>query len=168
MEFSLVTMAFLILNFFLVVFLLRRFLYGPLSKVIDERQSQIVSDIEKAKADRDESRRLREIHESEIEKLRRDVEEAINHAVLQGQREKKEILVEAREEAAEILQRASRQVEAERLQAWDELRNEAVDLSIEIASRFVVSSEDPDLHRQRFQELLYAIQSGEKGGSQAG
>lgn len=116
MEVDWVTVAAQLLNFLVLVWLLHRFLYGPLTRAMQRREERIRNRI----ADADAAREAAEADAARLEKERRELEER-----------REALLREAREEAKALEKRLEselREEVAERRAAWlDELREERAD-----------------------------------------
>ncbi len=102
------TVIFQIINFLILVFLLRRFLYGPIMRSMKEREQRIVQ---------------REVEAAEQERMARREEQAYRRKLEELQQRGKEIQDEARSaaevEKGELLEEARREVE-ERKRRWEE------------------------------------------------
>src|ERR1700687_3048295 len=98
------------LVFFLIVFLvLRKYAFGAIQKLIDERREQIRRSLEEADNARDEARRLLEEHRQLIGKARGEAEQ---------------ILAEARKTRESMEQRMREETETERQRRLEETRKE--------------------------------------------
>jgi F-type H+-transporting ATPase subunit b len=126
-----------IITFLVLLALLAKFAWKPLLKTLESRQELIrksLDDAQQAKADlerlqRESAEIIRQAHvnaESIIAKGRSDAE-----------RLGEEMRQKARDEANGIVKNAERQIQIETRKAMAEIRNEAVDLSVAIASKIL-------------------------------
>lgn len=143
------TFAAQIVNFLILIWLLRHYLYGPLVNVMDRREERISSRLEEARDTRGEAERA----QAELEAERAD---------LAGSKQR--ILARAREEAAERKRELveSARVEVDRLErAWREsIRREREafleDLSDRVASQILATTRRVlrDLADQRLEDRV--------------
>jgi len=118
------TVAAQLINFLVLVWLLKRFLYKPVLKAIDEREKRIVMQLQEAenkKAEADREREEFQRKNNEFDQLR---EGLMTDAVNEAKNERQRLVEETRKE-----------VEALRLQLHETLRNEHQTLNQEIMRR---------------------------------
>lgn len=141
---------------FLVV-LLWRLGWPALLRSVEEREQRIakqLSDAEKANA---EAARLLEQHRQALERARAEAQEILASAKSVAQKEREQLLAKTREEQETLLERARREIGAEKEKAILDLRREAVDLSIAAASKLVESNLDSDANRRLVLDYLATI-----------
>lgn len=143
-----------LVNFTILMVVLRIFLYRPLMRVLDERKRRIVEGIEKAEqaasaasASESESARL-------IEEARAEARELVSRAQESAQELRTELETRARQDAEQIVSRARDEIALERDQAIQLLRGEFADLTIRAAERVVGQSLDRDAHQRLIDETL--------------
>lgn len=134
MQPSLATMLYLILNFVLLVGVLWYLLYKPVGKLLRDRQSGIAAELDEAERKLKEAEALKDEYEHQVTDLKRQRRDAIERASWQGEQERRRIIAEARQEAAEIVQRAAKQAEVEKIRAWEDMKDQVIEATIEIAS----------------------------------
>jgi F-type H+-transporting ATPase subunit b len=117
--------------------MLRHFLYKPVSKALNDRKEKIQSDIDGAKVLKEEAESLRDDYESRINLAKKESQEIIESARKRGEELKEGILVEARKEAESIVDRARREIAREREVAFQEIKSQAGEMAILIASKIM-------------------------------
>jgi len=102
MEINWFTLIAQILNFFLLVWLLKRFLYKPILKAIDKRESNIIAELNDAEAKKTEA--LKEREEYKQKNLSFDLErkELFDQAIFESKELQAELLEKARDEAQDL------------------------------------------------------------------
>lgn len=121
----------------LLYLMLRHFLYKPVSKALNDRKEKIQSDIDGAKVLKEEAESLRDDYESRINLAKKESQEIIESARKRGEELKEGILVEARKEAENIVDRARREIDREREVAFQEIKSQAGEMAILIASKIM-------------------------------
>lgn len=127
------TMLFTLCNLIIVFLMAKKFLFGPVKKMIDSRQKEIDDMYENAEQSVEDGNRFKAEYEEKL-KVAREESDAIMRETVRNARLKEEgILREAREEAGQILKRADEQIEMERRQAVNDIKNDVSDMAVDIA-----------------------------------
>jgi F-type H+-transporting ATPase subunit b len=129
-----------IVNFAVLVWLLKKFLYGPLLGAINARENEIETNLKKAAEERAEAERLRADFTAQISNAQRDAQEIITKATKAATATREQIETEARERAAEMLEAATKTIEREKAKALAELREEVAALAIAVAGKVIEKS----------------------------
>lgn len=146
-----------IVTFLTLLALLTKFAWKPLLAALHERQERITASL-------DDARRASE----EMERLRRESAEIIRQAHIEAgaivtsiradaERLREETKVKARSEAAAIVAAAERQIQAEALRARHEVRREAVELSVAIASKLLRRNISVEDNRVMIDEMIGSL-----------
>jgi F-type H+-transporting ATPase subunit b len=128
------------IGFIILLFVLKKFLFGKISAMIKERTEGIKSTYAKVESDKTEAERLkseyqRKISEAEIEAARR-----IQDAVVEGERISGGIIQRAKEEVELMRVKVQESIDQERKKALAEIRNQVVTLSILASSKIIQQS----------------------------
>jgi F-type H+-transporting ATPase subunit b len=143
---------------FVLVFLaLSKFAFGPLTKAVAAREQALVDAMEAAKKDRDDAAKLLEDHRRKIEAARDEAQRFIAEGRAQGEKMKADMLEQTHAQQAELLDRARRDIEAEKTKAIDELRREAIDLALAGASKVIEKNLDDAQNRKLVESYLSSI-----------
>ncbi|MFN2483929.1 MAG: F0F1 ATP synthase subunit B [Candidatus Limnocylindria bacterium] len=154
-----------ILNFLLLIYLLNRFAFKPLLRMIDERQatiSQGLKDAEQAKRDRQLARAERE---AAVDEARNEAQAMIARATKIAEDSRAETVAQARVEAERVTQRAREEIEAEKERAIREIRTEVADLAILAAGRLLHEEIDGPRQRRLVQDFLAEVEPTRPAGS---
>ena len=134
-----------ILTFLVLVALLARFAWRPLLEALERRQATIVQSLDDAQRARQELERLQRESAQMMAAARTEAEAIIARSRSDAEALREELKQKARSEAATIVKNAERQIQLETARAIQQIRHEAVDLSVAIASKILrrqVSRED--------------------------
>ena len=147
-------MIWTLICFAITFFVLKRFAFGPIQKIIDERRQRIRESIDEADRAREEARKLVEEHRKLIGQAKSEAEgilaDARNVADAQRQRVKEE--VEADRERR--LEDTRRQIEAETQRALQQIRSEVADLALVAAEKVTSGALDGQSHRRLIDEAV--------------
>ncbi len=138
------TLAIQTINFLIVVWLLRRFLYAPVQHMIDDREAADRAAAEEARKKTEAAETLKTNYEAKLaafeDEMRKREAESHKAAAAEGDR----ILEAARAEAAETLAEAKDEIEASRGRAITGLKAEITDLARDLArAALTVNASDP-------------------------
>jgi len=134
-----------ILTFLVLVALLARFAWRPLLEALERRQAAIAQSLDDAQRARQELERLQRESVQMMAAARTEAEAIIARSRSDAEALREELKQKARSEAATIVKNAERQIQLETARAIQQIRHEAVDLSVAIASKILrrqVSRED--------------------------
>lgn len=134
-----------ILTFLVLFGLLAKFAWKPILDMLQSREDTIRKSLEAAQQARQELERLNQESAQLIATARKEAEAIVTRSRSDAERLKEELKQEARTEAATIVRNAERQIQLETGRAVEQIRQEAVDLSIAIASKLIgrnLSKED--------------------------
>jgi F-type H+-transporting ATPase subunit b len=150
-----------IVNFVLLLVLLRIFLYKPIVRMLDKRRETIKTDLEEARTARSQAEAARQEHEKELENAREERLSILAQAREQAEKMREEILENARAEAHQLVAKTEEEMEALRRQALAGAQDEIADLALAAASKVVGKSLDEQDHRRLVEEFLAEV--GELG-----
>lgn len=130
-------LALTICNFLLLVFLLKKFAWGPIIGALEKREAQVRADKETARSARENAEQLQQELSARLSKIADEASQKMAQAVALGQAQKEEILAQTKEQCARMLAQAQAQIEAEKEQALAQVRGEISRLSVLAASRLI-------------------------------
>ncbi len=150
-----------IINFTILLIVLRMFAYKPVMRLLDERKKRIQEGLE---ASEEAKRRLAETEKeaaAQLERARQEGQGLIGQAQQISTRIQEEARQQARTEAEQLLERARSEIQLERDGAIAELRREFADLTITAAERVIRQSLDRQAHRRLIEEVLSEAPAGD-------
>lgn len=147
------------INFFVLLYLLNRFLFKPVSKIVDERRDHISSLKLAAEDEHKKALELKIVYENHLAGIEDEIYEIKQKAILEAQQKMEEIVAEARERADEIIEKGELELFMERQTAWARIREEVVQLTLMAAEKVVEQSLDDPMHRELIQATLQRLES---------
>ena len=147
-------MIWTIVCFALTFFVLRKYAFGPVQKMIDQRRARIREAIEEADKARAEARKLLEEHRAMLQSARGDAEQILAEArrVADSQRERMKEELEA--ERQRRLEDTTKQIEAETRRALEQIRAEVADLTVIATSKVTGKVLTDDDHRRLIDDAI--------------
>jgi len=139
-----------IVNFVVLALLLRALLYGPITKMLDERRAKIEKGLEDARAAETARANAEAERQSVLDAARAEAQKLRAEANQQAEQAAAKIRADAQAEAVKIKADALSGLSAERDKMLSELRGQIAALAIAASSRLIGES----LDRQRQEALI--------------
>jgi F-type H+-transporting ATPase subunit b len=147
------------LVFFALLYLLKRFAWPPLVKATVDREQRIQAQLEEAERRNKEAQALLEEHGRLLADTRSQAHSIVAESKDLAEKERAVAMAKTRQEQEELLERARRDIAAERDRAVADLRREAVDLSLAAASKLLGERLNSDNDRRIVQEYLTSLEA---------
>jgi F-type H+-transporting ATPase subunit b len=126
-----------LINFVVLLFLLRLFLYRPILNMREERRQKIQESLDQADKVRQEAEIQRADFQRELENAHKTSQDATARVVQETEKMREAILAQARQEAEQIREQARQQIELERQQAAADLQRQVVDLAVDLTRKVI-------------------------------
>jgi len=143
-----------IINFLILVYILRRLLWGPLTRFLDERGRKVAGALQEAEERRREAERLRQEGEKALQEARAEARRIVDQAAAAAQEEARRVREEAKRQAEGFIRQAQAELKAQAEQVRRELRREAAELSVLLAGKIIKRKLSPEDHRDLVREYL--------------
>ena len=143
--------------FVILAFILSRYAFKPITAAVEKREKALEDAIAEAKADREAAAALLAEHRAQIDNARNEAQKLIVEGRAIGEKIRSDMVEETRGQQQDMLERARREIEAEKVRAIAELRREAVDLAIAGASKVIEKNLDDDSNRRIVESFLSSI-----------
>ncbi len=124
-------------NFLLLVYLLKKFAWGPIIGALEKRENQIEQDKQTAADARQSAENLKKELNERLAQISAEAAQKMAQAVKAGEMQKEQLLAQAKEQATRLLEQAKTQIEAEKNKALADVRGEIANLSVLAASRVI-------------------------------
>lgn len=140
-------------NFLIIFFILKKFAFGPIGKLIKERQDAI----SKGLSDADKNKKLLDNTQKEYEKVllaaRSEANQLIVDAKKDAQDKKDQLLEQARKEVAIVLDSGKKALEVEKVKIVEEARKEIVDIVMRVSEKVLGEKVDANYNSKIVKEL---------------
>ncbi|MCQ6274616.1 F0F1 ATP synthase subunit B [Bacillus sp. V3B] len=152
--------VFQLLMFIILMWLVKKFAWGPLMGIMKQREELIASEIESAEKSRKEAAQLLEEQRNLLKQARTEAQELVENAKKQGDVQREEIITTARSEAVRLKENAKVEIEQQKEKAVTAIREQVSSLSVLIASKVI----EKELNEKDQQKLIndYIQEVGEK------
>ncbi len=145
------------INFFIVLYVLNRFLFTPVGQVLKKRQLDIELLYKKIEEDREAAETLKKAHDEQMKKIQIEMDEIRRNEIKAAQRQREEILEEARREAQLTIDKGLAKIEIETKKELDKLQDYLSDLSVQIASKILKQEIDANKHKAMIGDFIQKV-----------
>ncbi|HEX6763628.1 MAG TPA: F0F1 ATP synthase subunit B [Gaiellaceae bacterium] len=160
-------MIWTIICFLATFFVLKKYAFGRIQAMIDERRERIQSAVDEADRAREEARHLLEEHRKLIGQAKSQSEEILAEARQVADAQRERVRAETEEDRQRRLEETRRQIEQATHQAIGEIRDEVGKLSVAAAEKITRKSLDADDQRRLIDEALAEIDFSQLEGSRS-
>ena len=148
-----------ILTFLVLVTLLAKFAWRPLLQALDSRQELIRKSLDDAQQAKQELERLQHESAQIIRQARIDAEAVVAQSRSDAAKLREEMRQKAKAEADGIVRNAERQIQLETQRALQQIRQEAVDLSVMVASKILRRNLTKEDNEKLIEEALKQVET---------
>ena len=142
----------------LVLFLiLKKVLFKPVMKIMDEREADIKSDIEQGKKAKEEGLKFKSEYETKVGAARDEGQQIVEMAKRRAEEKSSEIIASAKREAENIKTKASTDIEKERQQAYNDVKGEISSIALLAASKVIEKDIDKSKHEELIDEFIKEV-----------
>jgi F-type H+-transporting ATPase subunit b len=149
--------------FVVLMFVLSRFAFKPLTAAVEAREQRLEAAIKQADEDRKKAAELLEQQTKALDASRAESQRVIAEARLTGDKLRNEMLEQTKAQQHHLLERARAEIDEERKRAIADLRREAVELALAGASKVIERNLDDQTNRKLVESFLATVPAGTRG-----
>jgi len=149
-----------IVTFLLLVALLAKFAWRPLLAALQERQAAIRAALDEAQKARVEVERVRTDSERLLNEARVEAGQILTKTREDAARLREELKVQAQADAARVIANAERQIQLDTNRALEQIRREAIEMSVTIASKLLQRNVSKDDNARLIDDTVKQIDGG--------
>ena len=130
------------------------FLFNPARKMLNDRKEKIRTELEDARTNMETAQNLKDEYEGKLKNVEKEAEGILSEARKKGLANEAQIIAQAKEEAARILDRARVEAELEKKKMSDDVKKEIISVASAMAGKVVSASIDTNVQDQLIDETL--------------
>lgn len=154
---------FYLLVFAIMTFIIKKFAWGPVTKIMDERATRISNDMDSAEKARKDAEALAEKREAALQDSRAEAAGIIERAKQSGEQQKEHIVDAANEEAKTMRENAKKNIQQEKEEAFESVKSDVAELSVEIASKIIQKELTPKANKELIDSYIEGL--GKQNGN---
>lgn len=136
------------------------FLFNPVRKMLQGRTEKIAGELEEAKVNMEQAQALKAEYEEKLKDVEKEAEVILSDARRKGLANESQIIAQAKEEAARILERARVEAELEKQKMADDVKKEMISIASMMAGKVVSASIDTTVQDKLIDETLKEMGEG--------
>ena len=146
-----------ICNTLILFLIVKHFLFKPLRAMLASREQEITDLYARAEADRTQAEEMKRNYTASIANAKNEAAEIVSRATKRAEARSEEILHQANTEAAQLKKRAEESIEQERKKAMNEIKDEIAGLSVMIASKVVEREVSEEDHKRMIDDFISKV-----------
>lgn len=154
MEFNLNLFIWSFINFIALLYILNKFLYKPMLKMLDDRKQTIAESMKLAETTKQEAARAQDDYQAQLVAAKKEAQDIIGKATKMGEEMREDLVKNAKMEADKALKNAQAEIAREKNQAVAALRSEVATLAVLAAGKVVGKSINVDDHEKMVKEFV--------------
>ena len=135
-----------LINLLIIYRILKKFLFKPVQKVMNERQAQVDRIYGDANQSRAQAEQMKQEYEQRLASAREEADGLVKNAVQTAQKRSDQMVSEASAQASRIKQKADEEIAQQKKKMLQDVRDEISDLAVEIASKVVEREISPRVY----------------------
>jgi len=153
-----------IVNFLILLFILKKYAYKPLLAAMADRKIRIANDLATAEKERLAAEQLRLEYQLQLQEARNQAQAIIDKALKTAELMKQEILDEARAEHAKMLKNAQLEIARQTESAMAGIRGEVVAMTVAAAAKLIARDMNSELNAKLVAEFIDQLDEQKIGG----
>jgi len=153
------TIIFTIINFILLMFVLKHFFSKPVNKIMDDRINGINTSIKNAKDNEEKAEISRKEKDLLLHESKKKGREIVEEYKVKAQNISQEIIDEAKKESIIIMERSRVEIEREKEKAESEVKKQVIDLSLILSEKALEQHIDEKEHRRLIENFIFKVGS---------
>lgn len=153
MKVNIWTLIFQVINFFVLVYILKRVLYKPLKEIMEKRRNAIARSISEAEEIKKEAAAALEKNRLELQRLKEMRQELMDKMEKEAGAEKEKILKNAEADAQKLLEKRQAVLDMEKKRHEEELRDKAIDLVESFSAMLLKDISNEYMHKTVLERL---------------
>ena len=150
-------MIWTIVIFALLVYILKKFAWGPLLQSLKDREMGIKESIEKAEMLKQESEKILAQNKELLAKADQEARKVISEGKNLAEKLRNDIMSKTQDDAARMLHQAKTEIEREKINALNELKSEVANLAVQAASKILDENLDPERQKKLIDNFINQI-----------
>ena len=143
-----------ICNLFIQMYLIKRFLFKPINKVLEQRRAMADSELQEAREAKKSALAMQEEYEQNIARAKDQPGEIIREARRTADSQSEKLLQEAARQAASMKESAEREISREKRKAVTEAKEEIGGIAMDIAGKVIEREISQEDHQKLIEEFI--------------
>ena len=144
-------------NLIVLYLLMKKFLFGPVTEIMEKRTKSIEDSLAEAKSKNEEANQIKAEYEVALKQSELKAEEIVKEARERANIVYDKTVKEAEEEAAKIIANANRAIEVEKKKSMQDVEEHIIDLSMVAAAKIIGENVNKQTNYQIMDDFLAEV-----------
>jgi len=146
------------LVFLVLLWLLRRFLFGPVQQIMRARELEVQKHLDQARDQQVTAERIRDELQQRLDTIQEEARRRMREVADEAKAARDTAVADARAEAERLLQRAASEIDLEKRKAIADLREQVAELALSAASKAIQETLDEGMQRRVIDQAISALE----------
>jgi F-type H+-transporting ATPase subunit b len=146
-----------VLTFLLLLFLLSKFAWKPILSSLKQREDAIKDSLEQAEKAKDEAKQILAQNQNSLAKAEEESKKIIEQSRVFAANLKEQMLKDSKEQSQKLISDAVAEIDRKKNAAFDELKNQIADISIQAAEKILKENLDADKNKKLVDKYISDI-----------
>ena len=146
-----------ICNLLITFLIVKKFLFGPINKMLEARETEVRELYATAEADRTAAEAMKRDYSASIAGAKEEAAQITANAAKRAAARSEEILADANRQASDMVRKAEESIELEKKKALNEIKDEIAGLSVMIASKVVEKEINEADHKRMIEDFINKV-----------
>lgn len=151
---SLTDVILVMISTILIVLIAKKFFWSKLVAFVEKRQQLVQTNIDSSLALKKEAEDLKDQYDKQIKSAGQEANVILENARAQATQEKKQILSKAQQEAVLLKQKAQEDIEREKSNAQNSMKDAIGEVAVDVAKRFVANQMDEETQKKYVDDFI--------------
>ena len=146
-----------IVCFLILFFVLWKFVFKPVGKMINSRQEEIRKNLDEADRQRDEAIKYLDEQKVMLEESKKEAREIIESGRQAARKAQEEIVEASHEKSRQLLDSALEEIKREKERSLNEVKNRIIDIAMQTTEKVISKSLSEEEHKKLIEESLQEV-----------
>lgn len=148
------TQVMILINFFILMLVLKHFLYKPVKKILQKREDEVKELYKQAEDEKAQGVGFKTQYEEKMSNSEKEVAKLLENASKRASEKYDEMMEETKNKATHMINKANESIEQEKKLARNELKNEVSTLAVLAAKQVIEKEIDQQKHERLIEDFI--------------
>jgi F-type H+-transporting ATPase subunit b len=148
------TIIFTLINTLILFMIIKHLLFGRVNKIIEERQADVTNTYKKADESLENAKKQEETYNNIMANAKDEAAQIVKSATQKALIRSDEIMLQAKNNANNVLEKANLDIEREKIRAKNEIKYEISDIALMMAQKVISKEIDKKDHEKLINDFI--------------
>ncbi len=148
------TIVFTLINTLILFMIIKHLLFGRVNKIIEERQADVTNTYKKADESLENAKKQEETYNNIMVNAKDEAAQIVKSATQKALIRSDEIMLQAKNNANNVLEKANLDIEREKIRAKNEIKYEISDIALMMAQKVISKEIDKKDHEKLINDFI--------------